>query len=499
MPAVGRQLFKNATLTIAQVVVTATTMFVVYRYLLDALGAARLGTWSIVMAAASVARITDMGFAGGLTRFVAKYRALGDEPAVSEVIETGVTSMAVMALVVLAAAYPLLKRLIPQLIPEAAVDASELLPFALCSLGLLTLAGAYLSSLDGLMRTDLRNLIMIGGALLYMVLALLLVRALGFVGLGWAQLGQSAAVLVAAWWTLRRQHALPWWPWRWRRTRFVEMIGYNAHLQLGSLASLLGDPAAKLMLGRYSDLATVGYFEMATKLVSQIRAVVVNVNQVLVPFIAHLRETNDDAVTALYQKTHSIIFFVSTTCFGVLLAGVPAVSAMWLGNYNPTFAMVCLVMLPAMAINTLAGAAFFSNLGVGDASSNSVVQVGMGVANLLLGVALGPSFGGPGVVAGYALSIVAGSAYLMLRYRHSRALPWSTVVPEGLRAHFLVTLLVGLAANLSAPMMLNMHPGVRWVPVMLAVTIVALSALRCELGREAWRHLANKMARAGSA
>lgn len=499
MPAVGRQLYKNATLTIAQVVVTATTMFVVYRYLLDALGAARLGTWSIVMAAASVARITDMGFAGGLTRFVAKYRALNDDRAILEVIETGVTSMAAAALFVLALAYPVLKYLIPRLFPEAATDASALLPFALCSLGLLTLASAYLSSLDGLMRTDLRNLIMIASALLYMVLVLVLVHQLGFVGLGWAQLGQSAAVLLAAWWVMRRQCALPWWPWRWRRARFAEMIGYNAHLQLGSLASLLGDPAAKLMLGRYSDLATVGYFEMATKLVSQIRAVVVNVNQVLVPFIAHLRETNDQAVTELYQRTHSIIFFVATTCFGLLLAGVPAISAIWLGSYNSTFAMVCMVMLPAMAINTLAGAAFFSNLGVGDASSNSVVQLGMGVANLLLGLALGMSFGGPGVVAGYALSITAGSAYLMLRYRHARSLPWSTVAPEGLRAHLVLTSLVALAVNLSAPMLLDMSAAVRWVPVALALALVSFSAWRCELGQEAWKRLTSKLARAPSA
>ncbi|MFZ2991055.1 lipopolysaccharide biosynthesis protein [Ideonella sp.] len=494
MPAARHQLIKNATLTIAQVIVTATTMFVVYRYLLDALGAVKLGTWSIVMATASVARLTDMGFAGGLTRFVAKYRALDDHRAVAEIIETGVTSLAGIALIVLTLVYPLLKYLIPQLIPEAAVDALELLPFALCSLGLLTLAGGYLSSLDGILRTDLRNLIMIGGALLYMVLTLVLVRKLGFVGLGWAQLGQSAAVLLAAWWMLRMQIGLPWCPRRWRRARFAEMIGYNAHLQLGSMASLLGDPAAKLLLGRYGDLATVGYFEMATKLVSQLRAIVVNVNQVLVPYIARLRETGDDAVTTLYEKTHSIIFFISTTMFGLLLASVSAVSALWLGSYNTTFVMVCLMMLPAMAVNTLAGAAFFSNLGVGDASRNSLVQVGMGLANLLLGAVLGWLSGGPGVVAGYALSIIAGSLYLMLRYRHARALSASTLVPKGQRTHMLFTLLAGLAANLTAPLMVDLTPGLRWTPVVLALAIVALSAFRCDLGRLAWQRLLSKMA-----
>jgi O-antigen/teichoic acid export membrane protein len=486
MPAASRQIYKNATLTALQVVITAVSMFVVYRYLLDALGAARLGTWSIVMAAASVARITDLGFAGGLTRFVAKYRALDDDQAVTELIETGVISMAGMALAILALAYPLLAHFIPRLIPQAADDALSLLPFSLASLGLMTLAGAYLSSLDGLLRTDLRNLIMMGGALFYMVLAMVLVSKIGFIGLGWAQLVQSAAVLLAACWTLRLTLHMPWLPWHWRRARFAEMIGYNAHLQLGSLASLLGDPAAKMMLGRFGDLAAVGYFEMATKLVSQFRAVVVNVNQVLVPVIARLQEQRQDAVTDLYEKTHGLIFFVSTTFFGLLLASVPAVSELWLGSYNPGFVMVCLIMLPAMAVNTLAGAAFFSNLGAGDAASNSMVQVGMGLANLALGMVLGGLAGGTGVVAGYALSIVGGSLYLMLRYRHAKSLPLSTLVPASMRLHVTLTLLAGAAVNLAVPVVQTRSPHLRW-------PLVAFAG-HSELGRQAWQRLSSKMA-----
>lgn len=486
---------RNATLTAAQVVVTAASMFVVYRYLLDQLGAARLGTWSIVMASSSIARITDMGFAGGLTRYVAKYRGESDDAAIAEVIDTGVISLIAATLLVLLAAYPLIAHLLPRLIPEAAEDALQLLPFSVLSLGLLTVAGAYLSSIDGLLRTDLRNLIMISGALLYLVLVPVCVDRWGFVGLGWAQLGQSLLVLVAAIVVLHRQLPLGWLPLRWRRQRFGEMIGYNAHLQLCSLASLLGDPAAKMMLGRYGDLTTVGYFEMATKLVSQFRAIVVNVNQVLVPYIAQLKDSRGEVVRSLYERTHALILFISTCFFGLLLACVPVVSAVWLGDYNTTFVMVCLAMLPAMAINTLAGAAFFSNLGTGEAASNSSVQMGMGLANIVLGWSLGLWIGGGGVIAGYALSIAGGSLYLMMRFRRTHGVPVRNLVPQGQRLHVIVTWLAASLGIALRPLLGEHHATLWWWLFVLILIAIAVVSLRNGMARSAWARLVAIQAR----
>lgn len=492
MSSARPQLLRNATLTAAQVVVTAISMFVVYRYLLDRLGAARLGTWSIVMAASSVARITDLGFAGGLTRYVARYRSESDDEAVSEVVGTGVASLMLATALLLALAYPLLLHFIPRLIPSGASDALLLLPFSVASLGLLTVAGGYLSSIDGLLRTDLRNLIMMGSTLLYLVLVIGFVAQWGFVGLGWAQLCQSLTVLVAAIVVLRRQLPAGSLRLRWRLARFREMIGYNAHLQLGTLASLLGDPAAKMMLGRFGDLATVGYFEMATKLVSQFRSIVVNVNQVLVPVIAQFKAGQQDAVRALYERTHGLILFVSCAFFATLLAAVPLVSTVWLGTYQPTFILVCLVMLPTMALNTLAGAAFFSNLGTGDASSNSAVQTGMGLANLALGCTLGYALGGTGVILGHAVAITGGSLYLMLSFRRQHGLSLGTVLPPGQRAHVAITWLTAIACLAARPLLDGAAPHLWSVALVAALCLIMGVTLRHPIARAGWTHLRSR-------
>jgi O-antigen/teichoic acid export membrane protein len=451
MPVAGRQLFRNATLTAVQVVVSALFMFFIYKYLLTTIGAEQMGVWSIVMAVSTLARITDLGFAGGMTRFVAKYRALDQEDAVLELVETGTISLAVLAVAMLGLSYPLLSALIPHFMsPSAAREALSLLPFSLISFGLLAVAGAYLSSLDGLQRADLRNLLLIMGTLLYGAMIPLCVQRYGFIGLGWAQLAQSAAVLAGAFWVLRSQLALGWWPTRWRKDRFKEMLGYNISLQVTTLAAFLGDPLAKLMLGHFGGMGSVAYYEMATKMVNQFRAVVTNVNQVMVPVITHLSEQDRAELVPLYRQTYGLMFFVCTTFYAAAIVAVPVVSWLWLGEPQPFFIQVAYVMLVTMLLNTLTAPAYFSNMGTGHARVNATTQVLLGCANLALGVSLGSVFGGAGVVAAYSAAVILASGYLMWRFFVLHSLPARELLPyTGHGAALGMLLTAGAAAALA--------------------------------------------------
>ena len=65
-------------MTIAQVVVSSVILFFLYRYLLNTIGVAKLGVWSVVMAAASASRMSELGLSGSVVKFVAKYKAHSD-------------------------------------------------------------------------------------------------------------------------------------------------------------------------------------------------------------------------------------------------------------------------------------------------------------------------------------------------------------------------------------------------------------------------------------
>lgn len=469
----NRQLFRNASLTVAQVMLSAIFLFTVYKYLLKAIGAEQMGIWSIVMALSSVARSTDLGFAGGMTRFVAKYQALEDHEAVLEVVETGTVSLALLVTLILAIAYPLLHLGLARMIaPEPARLALQLLPFSLLSFGLLAVAGAFLSTLDGLQRADLRNLILMTGTVLYGGLIPLCVWRWGFVGLGWAQCGQTVAVLVLAWWQVRRRLGLGWLPCHWRRSRFHEMLGYNVHLQVTTFASFLGEPLTKLMLGHFGSLAMVTYYEMAGKLISQFRAIVVNVNQVLVPAIARAHENDQGSLQTIFNQSFSTLLLVSLWFYSIVLMTLHLASSVWIGHYNPTFVHSALVLVLTMQLNTLVGPAYFANMGTGQVQENARSHLVAGGCNLLLGLTLGNAFGGWGVVASFGISIALGSISLMRRFLQHQNYRTEALRPPHSRRLLAAGILAITTFTLIDTTLYDSSP-VRWIAPILGVLMVS--------------------------
>jgi O-antigen/teichoic acid export membrane protein len=477
-----KQTRKNAVLTVVQVAVSAICMFAVYKFLLKELGAAKMGVWSIVMAISTVARISDLGFAGGMTKFVAKYRALKDEEAIIAVIDTGSLSIAGLVVFIVAVLYPVALYALPSVFVDARIeDARALLPWSLASFALLAVGGVYLSALDGVQRADLRNLVLIGGTVLYATSIPLFVSRFGFVGLGYAQLLQTAAMMVAGWWVVRRTVGIAGLvPTRWRYARFREMLGYNLNLQFATFASFLGDPLTKVLLGRFGSLAMVGYYEMASKMVSQFRGMVVNVNQVLVPVIAHMNEVDRGEVGNLYRKTYALLTVVSTTFYSLVAIALPLVSQVWIGEYNSFFMTVGYLMLFAMQINTLTGPAYFSNMGTGNVFANSMAQFIIGGTNLALGLLLGWWAGGVGVVVAYALAVTIGSLYLLIGFLLSEGMPLAALLPAGQRGHALAcSALVVLSAVVFA-MGHVAAGGAKYAVAIVPFVVLIVASLRVE-------------------
>ena len=61
----------NIFLTIFQVAASALVLFLLYRYLLDVLGAEKIGLWSFYGITA-VSRIGELGLTGGVVKFISE-------------------------------------------------------------------------------------------------------------------------------------------------------------------------------------------------------------------------------------------------------------------------------------------------------------------------------------------------------------------------------------------------------------------------------------------
>ena len=413
-----RQTINNVAATLAQTIVLGGTLFFLYRYLLDVLGPEKLGVWSVVLASTSMTKIANLGLSGSVVKFVATYRARDDHDSVSKLLQTAMLAIGGAIGILLIGLYPFASSLLTYVIdsPERMADAIKILPYAFISVWLSAMYGVVLSGLDGFQRIDIRGSIMMGSAVGHAVLSYLLVGQFGLTGLAFAQLAQYLVTLAVALFFLRKLIRIPWLPRHWNSKLFMEMFFYGLSFQVMGFAVMLFDPVTKGLLAKFGGLSMVGYYELASRLVMQVRALVVSTNQVLVPAVADLHERAPEEVSRIYKLSTQAVFFVSVPVFALLFLCAPQIASLWLGVQPAAFTTSVRLLAVGAFFNTLVGPTFFIYLGTGRLRWNAATQFLIGALNLAAGWILGLYFGGPGVIAGWTFALSFGSIFLIGAY-----------------------------------------------------------------------------------
>lgn len=427
----SRLLVSNAAVSVVQTLISGLLLFLLYRYLIDQLGSEKLGLWSVILAGTSVAKLSELGLAGSVVKFVAQARARDDDKQVSAVIQTSAVSVAIAMALLTLAIYPLLGIILRASIPESAIaNAFLILPWAVLSLWIGSIAGVFQSALDGCHCIAVRNVILIVANLLYFLAAFWLVPMHGLIGLAVGQVVQGLLLVVLTWYFLKREvPALPWFPFQWSKKVFKEIFSYATNFQINSIAIMLFEPATKLMISKYGGLSSAAYYEMASQFIVKLRGLLVSASQALVPTVAGLHEKSPSDVSALYLKTYRLIFLLCIPFFGALIVALPAVSTMWIGREESQFIQFGVLLTIGWGFNSLSIPAYFFNLGTGNLTWNSVAHVLMAVLNTLLGVILGMNFGAQGVAFGVMVTLLLGSGFLIVNIKSTNKLDVCALIP----------------------------------------------------------------------
>ncbi len=417
---------RNAAFSALNVVVSGVALFFLYRFLLGAIGIAQLGVWSIVLATTSVGRISQLGIAASVVRLVSREVAREAPDAVVEVMQTAALAMAGLAGVAIAVLYPLARWALGAVVPADMLGpALSILPWAAASLWLASVCSVVESGLDGFQRMDLRALATMASMILYFALALLLVPGNGLVGLAEAQLAQTAFLAVTTLASLSGRigprrlfsaHRLSW-------ARLKEMLGYGVHVQLLTAGVMLIEPLIKALISGLAGVALVGWFEMANRMVMQIRALVTAGGEALVPAIAHVSETNRAAVRSVYEDACRAVLFLVLPVLALTLLATPIVSELWIGHYEPAFVRFSYLLAIGMFASLLAVPAYFANFGLGTLRWNTAgVGLILGLTTLLA-FPLAHRLGAEGVVAGYGAAVLVGHAVVVAGYHAAEGMP----------------------------------------------------------------------------
>jgi O-antigen/teichoic acid export membrane protein len=430
-----RQVLVNAVLTVLQVLVLGFTPVLLYRFLLDSLGVELLGVWTVVLSSTTVTQVSELGLSSSSVILVAKYLARNDTTSAAKVVQTAMLSITVLAGMFLVVIYPFLGWLLGLVIPPGQMEvALSILPFSIVSLFITLITGVVQSGLDGCQRIDLRSGVQMGSSVFNLLICLVLIPSYGLVGLAYAYVIQAVLVLLVEWWLLRKiLKTLPYLPHQWDRDLFREMLSYGINFQITSLVMMLYEPTTTALLSRFGGLAAVGYFQMAKRMVRQVRSLVVSTNQVVVPFVADLQEKDSSAIQAVYHTSYSLMFYLAVPLYALVVAITPLISEVWIGHYEEAFVRFSIILAVGWFLNTLNAPAYFANLGLGELRWNTIAHVTIAMLNGGLGLFAGGKYGGTAVVVAWVISLVMGSFLIVIPYHKIHKLPLRNLIPQGSR------------------------------------------------------------------
>jgi len=427
-----RQILINATMSVTQIVVISGVLFVLYRFLLNTLGVEQLGIWSLVLATTSVTQIANLGISGSVVKFVAKYIACEEHENVSGVVQTAALSVGLFAGLVLLIGYPFARWILALIIPgESLPLALSILSYAFFALWLMVITGIFQAGLDGYQRIDLRSLLLMGGAVIHLLLCFVLAPSKGLIGVAYARIIQNITILMCSWLLLRRHlPSPPVFPHKWNKGLFKEIIGYGLNFQIISVTAMFYDPVTKALLSKFGGLSMVGYYEMASRMVHQFRALIVSANQVLVPAIADLKERTPEKIQSVYLISYQLLFYFALPIYSLIIICTPLISELWIGHYERIFVIFGALLAFGWFLNTISAPAYFANLGIGELRWNVIGHITIGLLNASLGLLLGLFYDGIGVVVGWVFSLALGSSLIYLSYHSKHRISLNELLPK---------------------------------------------------------------------
>lgn len=249
-----------------------------------------------------------------------------------------------------------------------------------------------------------------------MVVTYSLTTKLGITAFGIAQLAQAIFLLVISTMALSKQMPSDKLFPVWSRHAFQEMLSYSAQVQVGSIAALIYEPLVKVVMAKFGGLGSLATYEVALRLVTMSKNLIVAANQSLVSAFANITEVDIAKLRPLYQRAFRFTLAASLlTLVGVSVASI-GVSVIVFHKIMPVFIAMVVILGIAQCINTIVVPVYMLGLGTGNLKYNVASHLVMTFMGPALGALGGFMYQDLGVVSGISVGLLAGAATLAFGY-----------------------------------------------------------------------------------
>jgi O-antigen/teichoic acid export membrane protein len=385
------------------------------------LGQTEYGLWVLLGSITIHFSILDLGYAGALVKFMAQYRAHRDARALNEIASTLFFVFAAIGLVAyaaIAAAAFNLEHLFRITAAQAETGQWILLLIGL-HVALNFPFSVYGGVVAGFQRYDVNNVVAIGSTLVVAAVNVAVLMA----GYGLVTLvAATTSVRVVTYFVYRLNAfriypALRISPALFRRARLREVTGFSIYSSVIDWANKLNYQLDEVIIGVYLGPAAVGVWAVAERIISGTQRLTNQLNGVLFPVVVDSDATRqkERLQQILLQGTRLSLAMVVPIAAVLVLLAEPIVRA-WLGSRaEPMLGAVPVIQILAVAVAIRVGNATGTTVlkGAGRHRMLAGVNLGTGIANVALSIALLKSMGLVGVAIG-TLVPIAFSAFFIL-------------------------------------------------------------------------------------
>lgn len=395
--------------------------FVTTPVMIHTLGDQGFGLFTLIGALTAYAGLLDFGIGPGLVRHYTEFSDKGDARAVRQVTTFSVVFYLVIGVAV---GWPL--YLIAPWLCDLLDLPAEMRDTAILSIMLMfgwfilnCIGGVFGSRLTSHHRLDLVSYIALAGQVLY---ASLVIWALPIVPTVTAAIlfnvGQIVFTLVVMLALVVRYDGNPFSnPFTIPRALVGKLLSFGGWMQVNQLAAIVSLELDKLVIGRYLGVAAVTPYQVGNRLATLNRLIPLQFLSAIVPAATSIAiRVRGAELEAFYVRMNRYLMIMTLAITGFVIVDANRLILAWIGREYPEAVLVTIALSLSFAVNNLTGGGTTIVRAAEMPRYETYYAVLSTVLNVVLTLALAPTYGLAGIIGATIAANVIGSVYFLVLF-----------------------------------------------------------------------------------
>ena len=416
----GKQLVRNSVSGVIRSIILAVVLFIVYPIYINKLGTEMFGVWVMVGVIIGWSQLGSLGIPQTVMKFVAGSVTKGDKEELVEYVSSALTIILLSGIVIMLILFFIkgslgnFFRVPPAIKPQI----PSFIFFAALVVVVSFLAQGINSILSGIGRMDLANINEIVGKILEAVISVVLIfKGYGIWGLLFGNMVNFLIILIFA--CISSISVLGFVPYNVKlikKERIRESISFGGALAAGSLFAMFLEPFNRFILGQYVALSAATVYDVASRVVLQVRGVLEIAFRPLTPQSSAYFDIGQlEKVKKMSRFSVRIICFLGVPIFFILIIWAPELINIWLKIEVQNTSYAIRIIAFAYIFSLMVTPAYYIFMGIGQKGKCFYVHFILSALNftlVLLCLFLG-FINLKWVVNVFAFSLIFSSLWLM--------------------------------------------------------------------------------------